>query len=97
MMIVVWRYRVAPERATTFEAAYGPDGPWSELFSESPDYEGTELLRGEGGVWMTLDRWMTADAYDSFITLHRSEYSRIDEECAGLTEEEALVGRFEAI
>ena len=97
MMIVVWRYRVALERAVTFEAAYGPDGPWSELFSESPDYEGTDLLRGEGGVWMTLDRWMTADAYDSFITLHRSEYSRIDEECAGLTEEEALVGRFEAI
>ena len=46
---------------------------------------------------MTLDRWMTADAYDSFITLHRPEYARIDDECAGLTEEEALVGRFEAI
>ena len=97
MMVVVWRYRVAAGKAAAFEAAYGPEGPWEELFAESPDYEGTELLRGEGGVWMTLDRWMTPDAYDSFITLHRAEYSRIDEECAGLTEEEALVGRFEAL
>jgi hypothetical protein len=97
MMVVVWRYRVAPGKGAAFEAAYGPEGPWAQLFSESPDYEGTDLLRGEAGVWMTLDRWMTPDAYDSFITLHRAEYSRIDEECAGLTEEQVLVGRFDAI
>lgn len=95
MMVVVWRYRVAAGKAAAFSAAHGPDGPWVQLFSESPDYEGTELLRGEAGVWLTVDRWTSADAYNSFITLHRTDYARIDEACAELTEEEALLGRFE--
>jgi hypothetical protein len=97
MMVVVWKYRVAAGKASAFGRAYGPDGPWVQLFSESPDYEGTELLRGTDGAWLTIDRWMSADAYDSFITLHRTEYARIDEACAELTEEEALVGRFEVV
>ena len=96
MMVVVWRFRTAAGKDAAFETAYGSNGPWALLFSESPDYEGTELLRGADSVWLTIDRWVTADAYDSFMTLHRAEYTRIDEECAELTEEEALVGRFEA-
>jgi hypothetical protein len=93
--VVIWRYRVAAVKREAFELIYGPNGPWTELFSESPDYADTELLRGENGVYLTIDRWTSADAYDNFLTLHRAEYARIDEDCAQLTEEETLVGRFE--
>jgi len=95
MFVVVWRYRVAAVKRDAFEAIYGPDGPWTELFSESPDYADTELLRGEGGVYLAIDRWTSAAAYDAFLTLHRAEYTRIDEECAVVAEEETLIGRFE--
>lgn len=95
MFAVVRRFRVANENQATFEAAYGPEGPWAELFAESPDYESTELLRGQDGVYLTIDRWTDACAYDAFVTLHRADYARIDADCEELTEEEALVGRFE--
>ncbi|MDP3739182.1 MAG: hypothetical protein Q8R02_17460 [Hyphomonadaceae bacterium] len=94
MLTVIWKYRVAAQSKAAFEAAYGPEGPWVELFSESPDYDGTELLRSEDGVYLTIDRWISADAYDNFVTLHRADYADIDEECEPLTESEELVGRF---
>src|SRR5262245_14714811 len=97
MFTVVWRYRVSKENQKPFEAAYGPDGPWTQLFAESPDYESTELLRSEEGVYLTIDRWTDARSYDAFLTLPRADYSRIDEECGELTEEEALIGRFETL
>ena len=95
MLTVVWKFRVAAQRRAAFETAYGAEGPWAELFSESPDFDGAELLRGEGGVYLTIDRWTTADAYDNFVTLHRLDYARIDEDCEALTESEELIGRFE--
>ena len=97
MFTVVWRYRVAEKNRRAFETAYGPEGPWAELFAESPDYESTELLRAEDGFYLTIDRWTDERAYDAFMTLHRADYSRIDDECGGLTEEEALIGRFEPV
>jgi hypothetical protein len=96
MLTVVWRYRVAVQHRAVFEAAYGPEGPWAELFSESPDFDGTELLSSDDGVYLTIDRWTSGDAYDNFVTLHRSDYARIDEECGELIESEELVGRFES-
>ena len=97
MFSVVWRFRVTNENREAFETAYGPEGPWAQLFGESPDYDGTDLLRGEDGVYLTIDRWTDARAYDAFITLHRADYARIDAECEELTEEETLIGRFEAL
>lgn len=96
MLTVVWKFDVAVQHRAAFEVAYGPEGAWAELFSESPDFDGTELLRGDDGFYLTLDRWSSADAYDNFVTLHRSDYARIDEDCEALTESEELVGRFEA-
>ena len=96
MLTVVWRYRVAVQHRAAFEAAHGLEGPWVELFSESPDFDGTELLKSGDGIYLTIDRWISGDAYDAFVTLHRSDYADIDEECGELTESEELVGRFEA-
>ena len=45
MFVVVWQFEIAEEKVADFEAAYGPEGAWAQLFRSSPDYLGTELLR----------------------------------------------------
>ncbi len=41
MFVVVWQFEIAEEKVAAFEAAYGPDGAWAELFRASADYLGT--------------------------------------------------------
>ena len=56
--LIVWRYEVDGARREEFEQAYGPTGPWSELFGRTAGYLGTELVRlDEAGAYLTLDRW----------------------------------------
>ena len=67
MFVVVWQFEIAEEKISAFEAAYGPEGNWAQLFRSSPEYLGTELLR---------------DAYISgFVSDHRplGERGRIPE------------------
>ena len=45
MFVVVWQFEIAEDKMAGFEAAYGPDGAWAQLFRTSPNYLGTELLR----------------------------------------------------
>ena len=45
MFVVVWQFEIAEEKISAFEAAYGPEGTWAQLFRSSPEYLGTELLR----------------------------------------------------
>ena len=39
MFVVVWKFEIAEEKIAVFEAAYGPQGAWAQLFSSSPDYQ----------------------------------------------------------
>ena len=94
MFAVLWRYRVAPERRAAFEEAYGPDGVWVQLFRQANAYLGTELLKGGDG-YLTIDRWSDEAAYRAFLAAHRTDYDRIDDACAGLTEDEKEIGPFE--
>lgn len=63
--IVIWQYRVKPEKAQEFLEAYGPDGEWVRLFHESPGYIGTELLCDSDNqhTFVTIDRWESARAF----------------------------------
>jgi hypothetical protein len=44
-----------------------------------------------------VDRWATRAAYEAFRARWSGEYQRLDDRSEGLTEEEALVGTFEAL
>jgi len=44
MFVVVWKFEIAEEKVAGFEAAYGPEGAWAQLFRTSPNYLGTCLL-----------------------------------------------------
>lgn len=91
MYLIVWRYRVPPAEVARFEAAYGPSGDWSRLFDTGDGYLGSELVRGEAGEYLTIDRWESAAAAAAFMTAHGDEYRRLDEAMADLTDEEERI------
>jgi heme-degrading monooxygenase HmoA len=88
-------------REGEFERAYGPSGAWARLFGREEGYLGTELLlrRSEEGSreYLTLDRWVSRGAYEDFLARRGGEYRRLDRRMERLTEEETLLGAFEAL
>lgn len=95
MYVVVWEYEVLPGAAQPFEAMYGADGDWATLFRGHAGYLGTELLRGEGGRYLTLDRWASAADYAAFLASAQPRYAELDAAGDRLTLEERRIGAFE--
>ena len=96
MFVVVWQFEVAEEKIASFETAYGAEGAWATLFSTSSEYRGTELLRDAyiPGVYLTIDRWTSEDAFRAFRKDHDAEYEALDRSCDALTSSERRVGAF---
>jgi heme-degrading monooxygenase HmoA len=96
MFIVVWQFEIAEENIAAFEAAYGSDGPWGQLFRESPDYKGTELLRDAyiHGSYLTIDRWTSEEAFRSFRKEHDAAYEALDRQSDALTARETRIGAY---
>jgi heme-degrading monooxygenase HmoA len=94
---VFYRYRVHPSQARAFEHAYGPSGPWAQLFSKHPGYRRTRLFRhnAEANVYVTVDVWDSKAAYDEFRVQNSDEYNRLDVKLAMLKLEEHLLGYYE--
>jgi heme-degrading monooxygenase HmoA len=96
MFVVVWQFEIAEDKIAAFEAAYGADGSWAKLFSSSPDYRGTELLRDAyvPGSYLTIDRWTSEDAFRAFRKEHDADYETIDRSCDALTSKETRIGAY---
>jgi heme-degrading monooxygenase HmoA len=96
MFVVVWQFEVADEKVTAFEAAYGPEGAWAQLFRSSKNYLGTELLRDAyvPGRYLTIDRWTSEDDFRAFRKEHDSNYEVLDRACDALTSRESRVGAY---
>jgi heme-degrading monooxygenase HmoA len=101
MYVILWRFRPVVGQESEFERAYGPSGEWAQLFGRAAGFLGTELLlrRSEDGSreYLTLDRWASRAAYQAFRASRSEEYRQLDRRLEGLTEEETLVGAFEAL
>ena len=93
----VWRFRPLPNRVTEFEEAYGPEGDWARLFRTADGFLGTTLLKGEGepGEYLTLDRWVSVQAYEAFRRVGNEEFTALDRRCEALTAQEQEVGEYE--
>jgi heme-degrading monooxygenase HmoA len=79
VIALVFSYEV--HDATEFERVYGSDGEWAEFFREGRGYIGTELLRDveAPGRYLVIDRWESADAYNSFVAERHEDYmERVD-------------------
>jgi heme-degrading monooxygenase HmoA len=96
MFVVGLASEIAEEKIATFEAAYGPEGSWAQLFRKSPEYLGTELLRDAyvPGSYLTIDRWASEEAFRSFRKENDGAYEALDRECDALTSRETRVGAY---
>jgi heme-degrading monooxygenase HmoA len=96
MFVVVWQFEIAEEKIPAFEAAYGPEGNWAQLFRSSLDYLGTELLRDAHitGSYLTIDRWASDEAFRSFRKDHDAAYEELDRSCDALTSRETRIGAY---
>ncbi len=96
MFVVVWQFDIAEEKIAGFETAYGPEGPWAQLFRVSPHYKGTELLRDAyvPGNYLTIDRWASEEAFRAFRKDHDAAYEQLDRDCDTLTAHENRIGAF---
>ncbi len=98
MFVVVWQFEIAEEKIAGFEAAYGPEGTWAQLFRTSPDYLKTELLRDAyvPGSYLTIDRWASEEAFRAFRKEHDAAYETLDRACDDLTSRETRIGAYTA-
>lgn len=93
MYMIVWRYTVPADRTTDFVRAYGPAGDWVVLFRGAPGFIGTELVAcDEPGTYLTIDRWTSRAAFESFHDVRRAEYDHLDAQTAHLTDDEVRIG-----
>ena len=99
MYVIIWEYEVKAEHVDVFEKIYRADGAWAELFQKESGYLGTELLRhGKNRQhYITIDRWISARAYDDFLVNYQNEYMILDAECNELTKSENLLGKWQTV
>lgn len=96
MFVIVWQFRVRPERLSEFLSANSPGGDWEGLFRRGDGFLSAELLRDERDEtrFLTIDRWTSREARDRFRLRFGAEYDDLDRRCEDLTLEETHVGDF---
>ena len=96
MYVVIWEFMVREGREVEFERVYGPMGEWCELFKKGEGYLGTELYRDENTPlrYLTLDRWVSREAYKAFKQKHLNAYEAIDARGEQVTTAETYLGAF---
>lgn len=93
--VIVWTYDVPAEQTDAFIAAYGSDGDWAKLFAKGAGFIGVELCR-DGGVFLTIDRWRSEDAFNAFQAAFGEAYRALDVKLAHLTRSQTRIGAFTA-
>lgn len=93
---IVWEFEVAETRCAAFEAAYGPEGPWAQLFRKSDEFLEVKLLQclERAGTYFTVDRWVSEPAFRSFQQDFAAEYGELDRRLDGIASRETLIGAF---
>jgi [ribosomal protein S5]-alanine N-acetyltransferase len=93
----IWEFEVAPQKQAEFVRAYGPAGPWPQLFGRAGGYIGTLLLNDQLSPtrYLTIDRWHSAAAHAAFLERFRAEYEELDELCEAFTSREASLGSYQ--
>jgi len=99
MHVIVWEFMVEEAQRAAFEAAYGPGGPWAELFARADGFLGLELLADpeRPGRYLTLDRWRSAADAAAFQARFGEAYRALDAKLEGLAQDEVRIGAFDAL
>ena len=99
MYIIIWEYQVEPEHQAEFEGTYAANGAWAQLFKKETGYLDTELLRDPIDTlrYITIDRWESSHEYEAFLLHKHAQYAALDAQCAELTQQESLLGKWESV
>ena len=99
MHILIWEYRVKPDKMPEFEKIYGPGGEWTRLFERAEGFQGSDLHRDLSSAqrYIVVDRWESKEAFESFRERFRADYGTLDRRCEPLREQETLLGIFNMI
>ena len=99
MLVLVWEYRVRPERSDDFESFYRPDGPWGQLFRSAPGFVSITLMKdlSDPERFLVADRWTSETVYEEFKREHAGEYAELSARGRRLYERETEVGRFDFV
>jgi len=94
--VYLWEFQARAGRQAEFERHYGPGGSWVTLFRQAPGYLETLLLRDRSQElrYVTVDRWVSVDAYRAFRDEFSRQYDELDRLCHELTTHEAPLGEF---
>lgn len=94
--VYIWEFDVPAEHRAEFLRHYGPTGTWAQLFRRASGHLETILLQDQhsSARYLTVDRWVSNEAHDTFLRAHRAEYERIDRLCESLTEAERSLGAY---
>jgi heme-degrading monooxygenase HmoA len=97
VFVRIWRFRPKAGLEEEFEALYGADGAWAQLFQLGRGYLGTELQRVSDAPpeYRTIDRWESRAAWDAFRRQCDAFYESLDRRAQLVTEVEQLVEEFD--
>jgi heme-degrading monooxygenase HmoA len=95
--LIIWEFRVRAGMEERFEKVYGPRGDWAQFFTQGAGYVRTELNHDlkDSRRYVTLDFWVSPEAYENFQRQHAVEYRALDQKFEELTEKESEIGKFE--
>src|SRR5438876_7519990 len=97
--LIIWEFRVRAGMEARFEEVYGPQGDWAQFFADDGGFVRTELNHDlkDSRRYVTLDFWVSREAYENFRRQHASRYGALDQEFEAMTEKELEVGKFERV
>ena len=96
---IIWEFTVASEQRAAFETAYRSTSAWADLFSKAAGYIETTLLRDleRPGVYLTIDRWSSKEAFLDFKRDFAVAYDRLDQELEGTSQCERRIGVYASV
>jgi antibiotic biosynthesis monooxygenase len=97
MFVALWEFEVKPGCEERFQKVYGPEGDWAKLFRSDVNYQQTQLLHDPAhpAIYLTLDFWVSRQAYENFMATHGTEYLRLAAAGEELTLRERKIGWYE--
>ena len=77
MVEIVCEYLVREQSRGQFELAFGPGGAWSKLFSRSPGFRGTTVMRDTNDPrrYLTIEVWDSGDQRDQALVAGQDGYA----------------------
>ncbi len=82
-----------------FELAFGPGGAWSKLYSRSPGFRGTTVLRDEKNPqrYLTIDLWETEAQREQLLVEHEGDLTEMRVTFVEWTESIVELGTFRVL